>query len=41
LGVTVFCLPMWAAADSADSETVAIHGQLTYVEQETSDFNAP
>jgi high affinity Mn2+ porin len=29
---------MWAAADA---ETYAIHGQLTYVEQETSDFSAP
>ncbi len=29
----------WSAA--AEDETCAVHGQFTYVEQETSDFNAP
>ncbi len=29
----------WSAA--ADDETWAVHGQFTYVEQSTSDFNAP
>lgn len=38
LGVSVLCTSVGAAADS---ETYAIHGQLTYVEQETSDFSAP
>jgi high affinity Mn2+ porin len=30
-----------AAVTSADEETFATHGQFTYVEQETSGFNAP
>ena len=36
-------LPAPAAADAkaADDPSYAVHGQLTYVEQETSDFNAP
>jgi high affinity Mn2+ porin len=38
LGVSAVCLPIWAAADS---QAYAIHGQFTYVEQETSDFSAP
>jgi high affinity Mn2+ porin len=30
-----------AATEEPSAETFAVHGQLTYVEQETSDFNAP
>jgi high affinity Mn2+ porin len=30
-----------APAEEAPAETFAVHGQFTYVEQETSDFNAP
>jgi high affinity Mn2+ porin len=30
-----------AAADAREGEAFAVHGQFTYVEQETSDFNAP
>jgi high affinity Mn2+ porin len=36
--ISAFCLSFRAAADS---ETYAIHGQFTYVEQETSDFDSP
>src|SRR5271168_5045678 len=35
----VICLS--PAAVAADQESVAVHGQFTYVEQATSDFNAP
>jgi len=31
----------WITAAAADDESFAVHGQFTYVEQSTSDFNAP
>jgi high affinity Mn2+ porin len=34
-------LSLLAAAAAADDEVFAVHGQFTYVEQETSGFNAP
>ena len=30
-----------AATEEASAESFAVHGQFTYVEQETSAFNAP
>jgi high affinity Mn2+ porin len=33
--------PAAKAADASAAESFAVHGQFTYVEQETSDFNAP
>ena len=33
--------PVAEAPASAAPETFAVHGQFTYVEQETSSFNAP
>jgi high affinity Mn2+ porin len=38
MAVAVLCLPALARADS---QGYAIHGQFTYVEQDTSDFSAP
>jgi high affinity Mn2+ porin len=41
LGFAVLVNLRSAAAADADPESFAVHGQFTYVEQETSDFNAP
>jgi high affinity Mn2+ porin len=38
IGVLLFSM---AATAAADDETFGVHGQFTYVEQETSGFNAP
>jgi high affinity Mn2+ porin len=35
------CAASASAADAPPAESFAVHGQLTYVEQETSAFNAP
>ena len=40
LALALLILPL-AASAAADDEAFAVHGQLTYIEQETSGFNAP
>jgi high affinity Mn2+ porin len=37
----LLCCASAAAASAANEEVFAVHGQLTYVEQDTSGFNAP
>lgn len=39
--MTTSAITYAASARAADDEWYAVHGQFTYVEQETSDFNAP
>lgn len=40
-GPSAMAATTWAAGEEPAAESFAVHGQFTYVEQETSGFNAP